>query len=148
MFKISSEFPNSLTYLQRARAQPTEPQIDFSWCLNYHQETGREKGGAAAEWSKVLQHLRKKINENQSILGSSSGQGNLKKACSQCYNSFTGLYLQVCKTGLIIKINSAPACCQIQFVDACFHFEIPSSLVEKHDNFELDNTCGLKWLRK
>ena len=69
----------------------------------------------------------------------------LKKTCSQCYNSFTGLYLQVFKTGLIFKINSSPACCQIQFVDACFHFEIPSSLVEKHDNFELDDTCGRKW---
>ena len=145
MFKISSEFPNSLTYLQRARAQPTQPQIDFSWCLNYHQETGREKGGAVAEWSKVLQHARKKINENQNIPGSSSGQGNLKKTCSQCYNSFTGLYLQVCKNRHIFKIICSHKCCLFQHYYAFVLKNLVFKSRNKHQHIEFDNTWGFNW---
>ena len=38
--------------------------------------------------------------------------------------------------------------CQIQYADACFHTLIPSSLAEKHDNVELDNSYGHKWFQK
>ena len=41
-------------------------------------------------------------------------------------------------------INYSPTRCQIQYGDACIHFEIPSSLTEKHESFEIDSTCGHK----
>ena len=56
------------------------------------------------------------------------------------------LYLQACifKSKLISSINYSLTCGQIQCADACYHFYLPGSLIEKHEIVELDNTCGQK----
>ena len=61
---------------------------------------------------------------------------NKQRTRNQCYKDFTGLYSQVCKHRPIFKVNYSPTCRQIQYVDARFHFQIPSSLTEKSDIVE------------
>ena len=48
-------------------------------------------------------------------------------------------------SGCTLELNGASFYMQeTQQFDDFFHFEIPSSLVEKHENSELDTTCGRK----
>ena len=42
--------------------------------------------------------------------------------CSQCFESFTGMYLQVCNYRSIFKITSCHKYCIIQYANASFQF--------------------------
>ena len=46
----------------------------------------------------------------------------LLTTCSQCYEAFAGLYLQVCKYRTIFNVFCSHKYCLISYVNGCFHF--------------------------
>ena len=62
---------------------------------------------------------------------------NVDQACSRCYKSFTGLYLQVCKYRAIFKITFSHEIRQFRYANACSHFLTQNYLADKRKHNEL-----------
>ena len=52
------------------------------------------------------------------------------------------------ETKIFNVFQSSQKCCQIPYAYAHFHFELPSTLANEHQQTEFDNTCGHKFIYK
>ena len=69
-------------------------------------------------------------------------KSNKLHSSSQCYNTFTDLYLQVWKYRAIFNTICSHKICLIPYVNACSHLKTPNTLAEDYKHHEFGNSRG------